>query len=248
MSASRRVRSSVGGLLTLAEIASARLQGRHFDIAPRGDRTRRVLVLERVEGRPHHVVGVRRAERFRHHVLHAQRFEHRAHRPAGDDAGPGGGRPQVYASGPMAAGYVVVQRAAFSQGDADETAFGGVGRLANRLRHFARLAVAEADPPLFVADHDERGKAEAAATLNHLGDAVDVHELIGEFAFALFPVAAIAWFTCHDFVPTCYSLRPAPKSQPLYSTLTFPLRPCLRVQKSSPPSRAASASALTRPW
>src|SRR4029077_12779241 len=84
--------------------------------------------------------------------------------------------------------------------------------------------------------------------LDHLGDAVDVDELIGEFAFALFPVAATAWFTCHDFVPTCCCLRAAPESQPFCSTLTFPLRPSLRVQKSSPPSRAASASALTRPW
>src|SRR5262249_58796458 len=119
---------------------------------------------------------------------------------------------------------------------ADEAAFGGVGRFANRLRDFARLAVAEADPSLFVAHHHERGKAEAAPALHHLGDAVDVDELVGEFAFALFPVAAIAWFTCHDFVLTCHPLR---------SILTFPLRPSLRVQKSSPPSRAASARALT---
>src|SRR6516162_782606 len=69
-----------------------------FGLSPRGDRTRRVLALERIEGRAHHIVGVGRAERFRHHVLHAQRLEHGAHRAAGDDARPGWRRPQEYAA------------------------------------------------------------------------------------------------------------------------------------------------------
>ena len=94
----------------------------------------------------------------------------------------------------------MVQRAAFAQRHADEAAFGGLGRLADRFRHFARLAVAKADPALLVADNHERGKAEAASALDHLGDAVDVDELVDEFAVALFPVAALAGFTCHVFL------------------------------------------------
>ena len=83
--------------------------------------------------------------------------------------------------------HVVMQRAAFAQRHADQAALGGFGRLADRLRHFARLAVAEADAALLVADDDQRGEAEAPAALHHLGDAVDVDELVDEFAVALFP-------------------------------------------------------------
>ena len=46
----------------------------------------------------------------------------------------------------------------------------------------------EADAALLVADDDERCEAEAPAALDDLGDAVDVDELVDEFAVALFPV------------------------------------------------------------
>ena len=82
-----------------------------------------------------------------------------------------------------------MQRAAFAQRHADQVALGGFGRLADRFRHFARLAVAEADAALLVADHDQRGKAEALAALHDLGDAVDVDQLVDELAVALFAVA-----------------------------------------------------------
>ena len=71
------------------DVAAARLQRRNLDIAARGDRARRILTLQRLEGRRDHVVRVRGADRLRHHVLHAERLEHRAHRTAGDDAGAG---------------------------------------------------------------------------------------------------------------------------------------------------------------
>src|SRR5262245_29068564 len=100
----------------------------------------------------------------------------------------------------MAAGDVVVERAALAQRHPDQVALGGVGRLADRLRHLACLAVTEADAPLLVADHHERGKAKAPATLDYLGHAIDVDELVRELA--LFPLAlsfAMSWFTCHGF-------------------------------------------------
>ena len=48
----------------------------------------------------------------------------------------------------------------------------------------------------------ERGEAEATAALHHLGDAVDVDELVDELAVALFTVpaaamAAVPTFLCH---------------------------------------------------
>ena len=78
----------------------------------------------------------------------------------------------------VTAQHIVMQRAAFAQRHADEIALGSVSRLADRFRHFARLAVAEARSALLVADDDERGEAEAASALHDLRDAVDVNELV----------------------------------------------------------------------
>src|SRR3984885_15534790 len=155
-------------------------------------------MLERIKGRPHHVVWIGRAERLGHHVLHAERLEHRAHRTAGDDAGAGRSRAQKDLAGAVASGHVVMQRTALAERNTGEPAFGRVGRLADRLRHLARLAVAEADPAFLIADDDKRGKAEAPTALHHLGDAIDVDELVDEFAVAfIVPLPPLAWFTCH---------------------------------------------------
>jgi len=74
---------------------------------------------------------------------------------------------------------------------ARDVALGGVGGLAESLRHLARLAVAEADAALLVADDDERGKAEAPAALHHLGDAIDVNELVDKLALLAFSAAVV---------------------------------------------------------
>src|SRR5271156_755917 len=87
---------------------AARLQRGDLDVATRRDRARRVLLLQRVEGRANHVVGVRRADRLRHHVRDAERLEHGAHRAASDDAGTGRSCTQIDAAGAMAAGDVVM--------------------------------------------------------------------------------------------------------------------------------------------
>ncbi len=98
---------------------------------------------------------------------------------------------------------VVVQGAALAERHTDQTALGGFRRLADRLRHLTGLAVAEADAALLVADDDEGGEAEAAATLHNLGDAVDVDELVHELAVALLAVVAATTlaFTCHILFP-----------------------------------------------
>src|SRR5262245_18759157 len=77
--------SLIGGGFRVA-VTSARLQRGNLDIATCRNRTRRVLVLERIESRSHHVVRIGRAKRFRNDVLHAESLEHCAHRTAGDDA------------------------------------------------------------------------------------------------------------------------------------------------------------------
>ena len=60
-----------------------------------------------------------------------------------------------------------------------------------RIAKLARLAVPEANAALLVADDDECRKAEALAALHHLGDAVDVHELVDELAVPLFTVVTV---------------------------------------------------------
>src|SRR4051794_34424860 len=170
---------------------TAGLEGGHLDVAAGSDRARRILMLQRVEGRANHVVRVRRADRLRHHVLDAERLEHGAHRAAGDDAGTGRCCTQIDAARAMTAGDVVMQRAALAQRDAGQVALGRLGRLADRLRHFARLAVTEAGAALLIADHDQRCETEALAALDDLGHAVDVDELVDELAVALLALLTV---------------------------------------------------------
>ena len=152
---------------------------------------------------------------------------------------PGGRGAQNDLPGAVPAVDVVVQGAAFRQRHADQRALRRFRRLADRLRHLARLAVAEADAAALVADDDEGGEAEAPSALHHLGDAVDMDKLVDEFAVALF---AAFPDPCRD--PACVPVLTFRPSDPRYGVC--PALP--RDQNSSPPSRAASASALTRPW
>ena len=103
--------------------------------------------------------------------------------------------------------------------NAHQAALGTLGRLTDRLRHLAGLTVTETNAAFLIADDDERGEAEPAAALHHLGYPVDVDELVDKLVVALFPVPM---FTCHFSFQSNQKLRP--------------------------PSRAASASAFTRPW
>src|SRR5205085_1442384 len=133
---------------------------------------------------------VRAADRFGDNVLNPERLEDRPHRPAGDDAGAGLGGTHDDLAGAIGIGDVVMQGAALAQRHADHAFACLLGRLADRLRHLARLARAVADPALAVADDDQRGKPEPPAALDDLCDAVDADQLLGEFA--LFALARLA--------------------------------------------------------
>src|SRR5439155_13438017 len=105
-------------------------------------------------------------------------------------------------------------------GDGEEVLLRVLDRLRDRERDLARLAVADPDTVDLVTDHDERGEGEAPASLDDLGDAVDLDD-------ALLQLARL--FTLDHLALDRSEIRP-------------------RAQSFSPPSRAASASALTRPW
>src|SRR5690606_12996890 len=160
-------------------------------------------VLERVESGAHHVVGIRGALALGDDVVDAQGLENGAHRAAGDDAGTGRCGAQDDLAGAVAALHVMVQRARFAQRNPDHLALGLFGRLADGFRHFAGLAVAEADAALLVADDHKSGEAEAATTLHNLGDAVDVDQTIHKLAIPLTALLNVS----HGVLPVFFYLN-----------------------------------------
>src|SRR5207244_9142328 len=103
--------------------------------------------------------------------------------------------------------------------DPRQVALGRLGRLADRFRHFARLAMTEARAALLVANHDQRRKAEALAALDDLRHAIDVDELVDELAVALLalpaPFASAAFaFTCHGVFQSLRGSGLCPRSCP----------------------------------
>ena len=68
--------------------------------------------------------------------------------------------------------------------------------------------MAEADAALQVADDDERGEAEATATLDHLGDAIDVNELIDETVVVIVPAIITVITRRHILVLVLFRRRP----------------------------------------
>ena len=202
----------------------------------RRDRARRILMLQRVEGRAHHVVGVRRAERLRHHVLHAERLEHRAHRAAGDDAGAGRRRAQEHLAGAVAAVHVVMQRAAFAQRHADDIALGG--SVALRIASGTSRALPWPKPtrPFWSPTITSAAKPKRRPPLTTLATrlmwtSLSMNSLGSRSPLATATAALSSRFMCHNDLLSVGQCRPSSS-----------------VRNFRPPSRAASASALMRPW
>src|SRR5262249_32303909 len=114
------------------DIPAPRLQRRDLDVTARGHRARRILTLKRVKCGAHDSVRIRRADRFRHHVLHAKRLEYRAHRSAGDDAGPRRCGAEIHPARAMSPANVVMERTALAQRHSGQSPLGCIGRLADR--------------------------------------------------------------------------------------------------------------------
>ena len=108
----------------------------------------------------------------------------------------------------------MMQRAAVAQRNADHRLLRRRSRLADRFRHFARLAVTETGAALAVADDDERREAEALAALHGLGDAVDVDELLDQLLAAIIVAATAATTVVATATATPRSLPPRPRPPP----------------------------------
>ena len=125
---------------------------------------------------------------------------------AGDDARSLGGRPEQHLRRAEVGRHRVRDRPLHERHEHD-VLLRVLDALLDRVGHLVRLAEPRADVAAAVTDHHDRREAEAAAALDDLGDAVDLHHALRE----LEPVA-------------------------------------VDLQNCSPPLRAASASAFTRPW
>src|SRR5690606_24717116 len=152
------------------------------------DLGRRVHFRQAAQGRAHQVDRVARADRLGQHVLNADRLEHGAHRATGDDASTLGSRLHVHTRRAVAGLHRVPQGAAIELNVAHALA-GVFHRLLDRDRHFARLAVAEADLAGAVTHHRQRGEGELAATLDGLADAVDRDQLLDHAVIDFLTVA-----------------------------------------------------------
>jgi hypothetical protein len=79
---------------------------------------------------------------------------------------------------------------------------GAVRRLADGVRHFARLADADADASLLVAHHDHSAEGKAATTLHNLGSAGKMDNAFVELVAALFALFlalfALSFFLRHS--------------------------------------------------
>src|SRR5260221_3658800 len=151
--------------------------------AARGDLFGAHEALQRSHRRVDDVDRVVRAERLAQHVVDARALQHGTHRAAGDDAGAGGGGlEQDDARGALAGDRV--RDGALDAGDLEEVLLGLLDALGDRVPDFLRLAVADADGAVAVADDHQGGEAEAPATADDLGhpvdgdDALDVRALL----------------------------------------------------------------------
>src|SRR6266487_3498089 len=166
-----------------------------------------------------HVDRIRRAEALREDVADAGELQHRTHAATGDDARSLARGPEQHARGVRLAEDLVRDRRAVLR-NGEEVLLRVLDRLRDRKRNLARLAVADADAIDLVADDDERGEREPPSALDDLRDAVDLDNALLELTLAL----ALDHRALDGSEIGC------------------------RGQNFKPPSRAASASAFTRPW
>lgn len=106
----------------------------------------------------------------------------------------------MYASGTVTPTDVVMKRASFSQWNLDHCVPCGFRSLPDRFRNFPSLAMTKANSALLITNDDERGKSETPAAFDHLCHAVDVHQLVNEFAVAIVAVPVSLSFSCHTSV------------------------------------------------
>src|SRR5690606_34409787 len=210
------------------------------------DGTGLLETLQRLDGRVHDVDRVRRAERLRQDVVDAGALEDGADRTTGDNTGTGSGRTQQDdACGSLTLHGVRDGRA--DAGHAEEVALGLLDTLRDGEGDLAGLAVADAHQAVAVADDHESGEAEATTALHDLRDAVDGDDALQELVVATVARVAVTALAAVASATTAVTLLALRLSLSLRRS-GFGHFVLLDVTHSaSPPSRAPSAMAATRP-
>src|SRR5256884_3740244 len=180
-----------GSLATGRPLARPVMDGFHLDAPVLGYASLRGQVLQRVERRADHVVGVGRAQALREDVAHARALEHGAHRPSRDHPGSRRGGLQQHPARAVVPDDLVRDGAA-GERHLHHPPARGLDRLAHRLAHLVGLPGRDADPSLPIADGDERVEPEAPAALDDLGDAVDRDHVLDEAIPFTLPLPAVA--------------------------------------------------------
>jgi hypothetical protein len=127
--------------------------------------------------------------------MHTQSFKDCAHWSAGNNPSASWRSAKNNATSAVTPKNIMMQRAALAQRNADQPAFGGFRRLADRFRNLARLAMTKADTTFLIANDNEGGKTKATPAFHNLGDAINMNQPVHKFAIALFPIATATAFT-----------------------------------------------------
>src|SRR3954462_4372592 len=138
-------------------------------------------VLQGLHRGVHDVDRVRGPEALGQHVVDPGALEHGTHRATGDDTGTRAGRLEQHDPGRR----LTLHRVRDGEGDPRnlvEVLLGLLDALGDRRGHLLGLAVADAHGAVAVAHDHEGGEAEAPATLDDLGHAVDRHHALDEVA------------------------------------------------------------------
>src|SRR5919201_1359505 len=226
--------------LAMALCARARERLQFLSAKPR-DRHRILQRREAGERGAHDVVRVRRSERLREDVGDAGRLHDGADGAAGDDAGAVGRRFQQHAPRSEAAGDRVRNRRSL-QRHADEILLRRLDTFLDRRWHFLRLADAEADDAVAVADDDERAEAQVLAALDDLGDPVDRDDGVLDVE-----LRGIDPFTSAHYLPSRGAPPPLADAWPATLETRRGRAWPQAHQNSNPAFRAASATARMRP-
>src|SRR5712671_3161586 len=174
---------------------------------------------ERLERRLDQVVRIAGAKPLGQDIADSRQLDHCANAARRDYSGAFSRRTQHDSAGAETSDHFMRYRPVLNR-HADQAFLGAIDALANRLGHFVGLAQAEADQTVVIAGDDQCAEAEAPSTFHDFRDAVDMDDLLFDLeALRIDPLNDGTFFECA--LPS--------------------------VQNFNPASRAASASALTRP-
>ena len=165
------------------------------DTAVLSDSGWRAHFAEGCDGGLHEVVGVRRSFALGEDVSDAYAFEDGTHSATGFNTGTVACGLEDDARAAELS-FLLVGDGAFVDGDADKVLLGSFNAFCDGCSDFVSFAEAPTNDAVFVANDNDSCEGECAATLGHLGDAVDGYETVLKLEVAGGFYSVISF--CHD--------------------------------------------------